>query len=217
MANKPIFTFGHSTLPLSEAVQLLRLNDIDLLVDARSHPGSKHCPQWNRNVLENHLREYYVWKGGLGGWRADNSGYEAYERFLPFGVDVSAYLSGFPKQRIARKTSKELANPGDQPYWTVLGFYDYQFAMTLDEFRRDTDWLLSVAQGMRVAYMCSELQWWRCHRSMIADYLTLRSAEVIHLQPRVTRHVEVLGDRIDRYHPYVIDQWMEWMEEDNRV
>ena len=210
----PIFTFGHSTLDLGVACNLLREHSIDLLVDARSHPGSKHCPQWNRDYLETYLREGYVWKGGLGGWARRHLPYGP--EFRQFGVEVDAYLTGFPKQRIARKTPKELANAGGRPYWTVLGFYDYQFAMTLDEFRRDTDWLLSAAEGLRVAFMCSELQWWRCHRSMIADYLLLRSVEVVHLQPKVTRHADVLGDRIDRYHPYVIERWMAWMQADER-
>ena len=35
--------------------------------------------------------------------------------------------------------------------------------------------LQELAGNYRVAYMCSEAVWWRCHRSLIADALKVRS------------------------------------------
>ena len=32
-----------------------------------------------------------------------------------------------------------------------------------------------------VAIMCAEAVWWRCHRSLIADYLKAQGTEVIHI------------------------------------
>jgi uncharacterized protein (DUF488 family) len=29
--------------------------------------------------------------------------------------------------------------------------------------------------------MCAEAVWWRCHRSLIADYLKAKDVEVIHI------------------------------------
>ncbi len=29
--------------------------------------------------------------------------------------------------------------------------------------------------------MCSEAVWWRCHRSLVADYLKVRDVEVLHI------------------------------------
>ncbi len=29
--------------------------------------------------------------------------------------------------------------------------------------------------------MCAEAVWWRCHRSLIADYLKARGVEVLHI------------------------------------
>ena len=29
--------------------------------------------------------------------------------------------------------------------------------------------------------MCAEAVWWRCHRSLIADYLKARGVEVLHV------------------------------------
>jgi uncharacterized protein (DUF488 family) len=33
----------------------------------------------------------------------------------------------------------------------------------------------------RTAYMCSEAVWWRCHRSMVSDYLKAKSWNVMHI------------------------------------
>jgi uncharacterized protein (DUF488 family) len=32
-----------------------------------------------------------------------------------------------------------------------------------------------------IAIMCAEAVWWRCHRSLIADYLKARGVEVLHI------------------------------------
>lgn len=60
-----IYTVGHSTRTYEEMAELL--NGVDLLVDIRSYPGSRHCPQWNREVLEG--TEGYLWLPALGGRR----------------------------------------------------------------------------------------------------------------------------------------------------
>src|SRR5690242_20658377 len=46
-----IFTVGHSNRPLLEFLELLRVHSIDLLVDIRTVPRSRHNPQFNREVL----------------------------------------------------------------------------------------------------------------------------------------------------------------------
>jgi uncharacterized protein (DUF488 family) len=38
-----------------------------------------------------------------------------------------------------------------------------------------------MAMKHRVAYMCSEAVWWRCHRSMISDYLKAHGWKVMHI------------------------------------
>jgi uncharacterized protein (DUF488 family) len=46
-----IFTIGHSTRPIEEFVALLRESDIELLVDVRAIPGSRHNPQFGGERL----------------------------------------------------------------------------------------------------------------------------------------------------------------------
>lgn len=66
------FTIGHSTRPLPEFVELLRSQDIGLVVDVRTVPRSRTNPQYNRDVLPDTLARYqiaYEHLPALGGLR----------------------------------------------------------------------------------------------------------------------------------------------------
>ena len=41
--------------------------------------------------------------------------------------------------------------------------------------------LLEFAAGSATTIMCAELLWWKCHRSLIADYLKSGGHEVVHI------------------------------------
>jgi hypothetical protein len=41
--------------------------------------------------------------------------------------------------------------------------------------------LCRLATERRVAVMCAEAVWWRCHRRLIADALVIRGYEVVHI------------------------------------
>lgn len=47
----PIYTIGHSNHPWEEFVELLKMHDIDVVADVRSHPHSRYCPQFNREAM----------------------------------------------------------------------------------------------------------------------------------------------------------------------
>ena len=69
---EPIFTVGHSTRPAEEFVALLQAHQIELLVDVRTVPRSRHNPQFNRDTLPETLRRAgiaYLYLGELGGLR----------------------------------------------------------------------------------------------------------------------------------------------------
>lgn len=53
--------------------------------------------------------------------------------------------------------------------------------MHTEEFADGMFELLMVTQGLRTAVMCAELLWWRCHRRLIADQLTVLGVEVCHI------------------------------------
>jgi uncharacterized protein (DUF488 family) len=65
--------------------------------------------------------------------------------------------------------------------WQVAAFRGYADYMASGDFARGLDALLAFASHRRVAVMCAEAQWWRCHRRLIADALVARGIEVQHI------------------------------------
>lgn len=77
-------------------------------------------------------------------------------------------------------------------------FRGYAGWMRGSEFLAAVDELLADREA-RTAVMCSEAVWWRCHRRLIADFVTLaRALEVRHLLPggRLAPHVPTRGVRL---------------------
>lgn len=71
--------------------------------------------------------------------------------------------------------------PDVNGFWENRSFHNYADYALSDDFDRGLEQLMSVATDHRVAIMCAEAVWWRCHRRIIADYLMLRGRDVIHL------------------------------------
>jgi len=54
--------------------------------------------------------------------------------------------------------------------------------METNNFAEGIHCLLDLARKKRVAIMCAEAVWWRCHRRLIADYLKARGHQILHIQ-----------------------------------
>jgi uncharacterized protein (DUF488 family) len=65
--------------------------------------------------------------------------------------------------------------------WRVLAFRAYADFMETPEFKEGIKELEKNALSKRTAYMCSEAVWWRCHRSMVSDYLKAAGWKVFHI------------------------------------
>jgi uncharacterized protein (DUF488 family) len=76
--------------------------------------------------------------------------------------------------------------------WRNAQFRGYADHMETEEFKNGVRELLELAASKRVAIMCAEAVWWRCHRSLIADYLKAEGHEVIH----------ILNDKKTEEHPF---------------
>jgi uncharacterized protein (DUF488 family) len=63
----------------------------------------------------------------------------------------------------------------------VAAFRNYAGYMDTDNFKQGLNELKQVASEEKVAIMCSETLWWRCHRRMISDVLVTQGWEVFHL------------------------------------
>lgn len=98
-----------------------------------------------------------------------------------------------------RKPSAGSTNLG----WRNISFRAYADYMQTQPWRDGLDQLLDLAGRHAVALMCAEAVPWRCHRSLIADALTIRGVEVLDItgKGRATPHAltafaRVEGDRL---------------------
>lgn len=65
--------------------------------------------------------------------------------------------------------------------WQNASFRAYADHMESQEFKEGIEELLELASRETTAIMCAEALWWRCHRSLIADFLKASGVEVIHI------------------------------------
>lgn len=65
--------------------------------------------------------------------------------------------------------------------WRVRSFHNYADYALGEEFANALDELVDLGRAHRVALMCAEAVWWRCHRRIIVDYLLLNGNDVDHL------------------------------------
>lgn len=86
------------------------------------------------------------------------------------GIDYEhmSGLGGF------RSTHSDSPNAG----WRNLSFRGYADYMQTSEFATSLEALIADARVERVALMCAEAVPWRCHRSLIADALTVHGLHV---------------------------------------
>ena len=70
-----VFTIGHSNHSLEKLIALLNKYSITAICDVRSHPYSKHNPQFNREHIQNELKRHdilYVFLGKELGPRSED-------------------------------------------------------------------------------------------------------------------------------------------------
>jgi uncharacterized protein (DUF488 family) len=76
-----------------------------------------------------------------------------------------------------RKVNPDSCNTG----WRVAAFRGYADYMETENFKKAIEELEKIASQKRVAYMCAEAVWWRCHRSLVSDYLKNEGWTVLHI------------------------------------
>ncbi len=95
------------------------------------------------------------------------------------------HMPGLGGLRHARRDS---VNTG----WRNGSFRGYADYMQTPEFKENLGKLLDLAKRRRLAIMCAEAVPWRCHRSLIADALTIRGVQVEHISSAKRRNPHTL-------------------------
>jgi uncharacterized protein (DUF488 family) len=143
-----LYTIGHSTRMLDELISVLQAHAIETLVDIRSFPMSRRLPHFNRESLDESLRNAgikYVWMKELGGRR------------------------------------KKIRDDSPHVALRSPSFRNYADYMLTPDFQQGISELLNLAQHSRMAYMCAERVYFRCHRMLVSDWLVAHGHEVQHI------------------------------------
>ena len=110
---------------------------------------------------------------------------DALEITLPQNNIQYIHLKDLGGRRKVNTDSKNTA-------WRHLAFRGYADYMETTAFKDGIKYLEKIALKQRTAYMCSEAVWWRCHRSMVSDYLKVNHWTVMH----------IMGIGKEQEHPY---------------
>lgn len=81
-------------------------------------------------------------------------------------------------RRKAKRDSKNIA-------WKHESFRGYADYMETEYFKKGIAELIQIAEKRKTVVMCSEAVWWKCHRSMISDYLKLNGWTVLHIMDKI--------------------------------
>ena len=115
------------------------------------------------------------------------------------------HIAGLGGLRHPRKDSPNGA-------WRNTSFRGYADYMQTAEFAENVEAVVELARTTRCALMCAESVPWRCHRSMVADALTVRGVRVEHIINKrerrahaLTQFARVDGIRIS-YPPEQVEQ-----------
>jgi uncharacterized protein (DUF488 family) len=83
------------------------------------------------------------------------------------------------------------AEDSPNSYWRNQQFRAYADYMGTAEFQKALADLVNRAKAQPTAIMCAEAVPWRCHRNLVADALTARAHDVLHIMSatKLDRHV----------------------------
>jgi uncharacterized protein (DUF488 family) len=102
------------------------------------------------------------------------------------GIDYM-HLRGLGGRRDAVPDSPHVALKVD-------AFRGYADHMASAEFAADYKHLVELARARSTAFMCAETLWWKCHRRMLSDRLTVDGWNVVHLLASGTSEPHRLWD-----------------------
>ena len=140
-----IYTIGHGTRDISELIETLHSASVGLLVDVRRFPGSRRHPQFNKEALEQSLRQTgidYDWRGEqLGGRRTAasdrsrhsalrNASFKAYADYM----DTEQFRSAVAQLEADAATGDTLAVMCAETLWWRCHRRHIADALILDGF-----------------------------------------------------------------------------------
>lgn len=102
--------------------------------------------------------------------------------FAQDAVQGSLEAAGIAYRHVPELGGRRRPRP-DSPNgaWKNVQFRGYADHMASEEFSAGLAGATSEAARRRTCLMCAEALWWRCHRRLVADALTVRGWRVMHV------------------------------------
>ena len=204
-----IFTIGHSTRSLDDFIALLHSHGINRLADIRTVPKSRRHPHFAGDALARSLPtedvayRHFPGLGGLRkpkrnstntGWRHEGfRGYADYMQTAEFAralEELIGWAHGGP-ERAAPQLDNNVMRVERAAPQQHEGVARADGAVPPGNVAR--------AFQARVAIMCAEALWWRCHRQLVADALVAPGIEVRHIASASSAPLHTVTDfaRVD--------------------
>lgn len=109
-------------------------------------------------------------------------GSRKFPHFNKEALTISLPDAGIEYLPIKELGGRRKANPDSKnTVWRHPAFRAYADFMETETFHQGIKELEKIGSKKRTAYMCSEAVWWRCHRSMVSDYLKANGWIVMHI------------------------------------
>jgi uncharacterized protein (DUF488 family) len=136
--------------------------------------STRTAEEFNEILLAHEIEALVDVRSFPGSRRYPQFNKEQLSTALPSAGIEYIHLRKLGGRRRARKDSTNTA-------WRNEGFRGYADYMESSEFREGIDELLEIGWKKSTTIMCAESLWWRCHRSLIADFLKAQEVEVVHI------------------------------------
>lgn len=108
---KELFTIGHSNHSLERFIELIKSQEVEAVIDVRSAPYSRYCPQYNKDALEKSLKsrwiEYIFLGRELGGKRNEENCYVDGKIKFELIAQLPIFQEGL--ERVIQETKKNKA------------------------------------------------------------------------------------------------------------
>lgn len=127
-----------------------------------------------------------------------------YPQFNKENISIALKRNGIDYIHIEDLGGRRTVQKGsDNSRWRNASFRGYADYMETEDFKKAMTGLEAMALKHRTTCMCSEAVWWRCHRSLVSDYLKAKGWMVLHIMAAgkaeehpYTSPARVVGDRV---------------------
>ena len=140
-------------------------------------------------------------------------GSNKYPQYNQEALQVSLAAAGIAYMHIpALGGRRRVHRDSHNTRWRNASFRAYADYMETDGFAAGIAQLIDAAERESTAYFCAEAVWWRCHRSLVSDYLKAHGWRVMHItgvgraeEHPYTSAARVVDGQVRYYDPGLFD------------